>query len=181
MLERWRAALAAGAAFEMEFPLRRADGSLRWFLSRATPLRGSDGSVVRWYGTQTDIQDQKDAEARARFLAEASHQLATSLDYEETLRQVARLAVPQFADWVAVDMLGADGEIKRVAVEHVDPAKVELARERAVRYPARRDEPGGVGKVLRTLQSDFIAEIPDALRVQLIPDQVLLKISASSR
>jgi PAS domain S-box-containing protein len=57
VIERWRESLASGAPFEMEFPLRGADGKMRWFLTRVNPLRDAEGKVVRWFGTNTDIDD----------------------------------------------------------------------------------------------------------------------------
>ena len=72
--------------------------------------------------------------AKLEFLADASTELASSLDYEATLSRVARLAVPRFADWCAIDVV-EDGRLNRLAVEHVDPAKVELARALQDRYP----------------------------------------------
>ncbi|MBE7213168.1 MAG: PAS domain S-box protein, partial [Gluconacetobacter diazotrophicus] len=53
----WALSLAAGAVYETEFRVRRADGAYRWFLSRAEPVRGQDGSILRWVGTNTDIDD----------------------------------------------------------------------------------------------------------------------------
>ena len=60
--EEWRAAFAAGQPFEKEARLRRADGAYRRFLIRAVPLRDEQGSVVRWYGTTTDIEDRSRTE-----------------------------------------------------------------------------------------------------------------------
>ncbi|MDB4975629.1 MAG: Cyanobacterial phytochrome, partial [Myxococcaceae bacterium] len=57
--ERWRHSLATGEPFEMEYPLRRADGVLRWFLSRVRPLRDPSGRIVRWFGINTDIDEQR--------------------------------------------------------------------------------------------------------------------------
>ena len=54
-------------------------------------------------------------------MAEASRVLASSMDYGETLQRVARLAVPQIADWCAVDLVNERGKIERVAVHHADP------------------------------------------------------------
>jgi PAS domain S-box-containing protein len=62
--EEWRAALAAEKPFEKEARLRRADGQYRWFLIRAVPLRDEQGSIVKWYGTTSDIDDLKGAEDR---------------------------------------------------------------------------------------------------------------------
>lgn len=62
VLERFRASLRSGEPFEMVFPLRGADGVFRPFLTRTIPLVEEDGRVVRWFGTNTDISKQKDAE-----------------------------------------------------------------------------------------------------------------------
>lgn len=61
----YRAAIAAGTAWEDTFPLRGKDGRYRWFLSRAVPIPDEDGRVTRWFGTNTDITAQRQAEARA--------------------------------------------------------------------------------------------------------------------
>ena len=79
------------------------------------------------------------AESRQRhaaFLADATTILSRSLDYEHTLAVVARLAVPEIADWCVVDMLDEVGRLQRLAVAHFDPAKVEYARALQQRYPA---------------------------------------------
>lgn len=111
-----------------------------------------------------------------RFLAEASKELSRSLDYEITLSNVARLAVPRIADWCVVDIAADQGELHRLAVEHVDPAKVELAREVQRRYPTDPNAPRGVPNVLRTGRSELYAEIPDTMLVQAAQDEEHLKI-----
>jgi PAS domain S-box-containing protein len=70
----WAAALATGTLYETEFRIRRADGTYRWFLVRAEPIRGSDGSVTRWIGTNTDIEDRRRAAAQLERLNEALEQ-----------------------------------------------------------------------------------------------------------
>jgi formate hydrogenlyase transcriptional activator len=62
MMEKWQEVLTSGEAGEVEARLRRHDGSFRWFLLRAEPLRDETGKIVRWYGTSTDIEDRKQAE-----------------------------------------------------------------------------------------------------------------------
>src|SRR5204862_8206675 len=57
VLEQWKASLATGRTFEMEFPLRGADGVFRWFLTRIRPVRNSEGNIVRWFGTNTNIHE----------------------------------------------------------------------------------------------------------------------------
>lgn len=65
-LEAWRRASVAGEEYQMEQRLRSADGSYRWFLVRALPLRDEQGNVVKWYGTCTDIDDRKQVEEALR-------------------------------------------------------------------------------------------------------------------
>jgi PAS domain S-box-containing protein len=66
VLDLWRKSLHAGSPNEMEFPLRGADGAFRRFLTRVIPLRDGHGNVTRWFGTSTDIEDQKRAEEAVR-------------------------------------------------------------------------------------------------------------------
>jgi PAS domain S-box-containing protein len=66
VVESWRAALAAGTPWDEIFPLRRHDGVFRWFLSRAFPIRNYAGQIIRWFGTNTDITEQREAEAALR-------------------------------------------------------------------------------------------------------------------
>lgn len=62
VLEQWRASLATGRPFDMVFPLRGKDGQFRQFLTRVMPMKGADGHVIQWFGTNTDITDRKHAE-----------------------------------------------------------------------------------------------------------------------
>lgn len=61
VLERWQTSIQTGTPFEMEFTLRGADGKFRWFLTRVSPLRSETGEVISWFGTNTDIDAQKQA------------------------------------------------------------------------------------------------------------------------
>jgi signal transduction histidine kinase/GAF domain-containing protein len=96
-------------------------------------------------------RDQISADEGVRFLAEAGQTLARSLDWEETLVQVARLAVPALADWCIVDVLEEDGvTIKQVAVAAVDPRKEDLLREMRTLYQPTIDSPQPAAQTLRT-------------------------------
>ena len=66
MMEHWRASIASGQSFEMEFPIRGADGQYRWFLTRANPVRDSAGQMLRWFGTSTDVDQVKRAQEALR-------------------------------------------------------------------------------------------------------------------
>ncbi len=79
VLEGWKASIATGEPFEMNFPLRGADGTYRWFLTRAFPVKDAAGRVLRWCGTNTDISRMRDAE-------EEIHQLNAELERRVTER-----------------------------------------------------------------------------------------------
>jgi PAS domain S-box-containing protein len=101
---------------------------------------------------------------RAKYLSEASSLLNASLDYEATLATIAKLAVPHFADWCVVDMLNEGSQsILHVALEHVDPAKIALARELRLRYPIPLNQDSGLGRVLRTGKATFIPLVTDEM------------------
>src|SRR5215469_9265078 len=68
LMKKWGEMLVSGESGEIEARLRRHDGTYRWFLVRAEPLRNEAGEIVRWYGTSTDIQDRKRTEAELRAL-----------------------------------------------------------------------------------------------------------------
>ena len=103
------------------------------------------------------------ARRQSAFLAEAGTALSASLDYEQTLAAVARLAVPTIADWCAVDIVGPRGALQRLAVAHVDPAKVEYARMLEEKYPADPHAPGGVHQVIREGEPVMMSRIPASL------------------
>jgi PAS domain S-box-containing protein len=163
--------LLTSETFEVEYRFRSADGGYRWHLGRAIPIRDVDGAVEFWIGTATDIHDRKRVEEQQRFLLEAGSLLAGSLDYRTTLASVAELAVPEIADWCAVDVVERDGSLQQLAIAHADRAKVTFARELQDRYPPDR-EAGGVGEVIRTGQAQLVSEIPPELVREAARDEL---------
>ena len=116
-------------------------------------------------GTAHHYEAQQQRAEDQTFLAEASTILASSLDYEETLSNVAKLAVPRFADWCAIDVV-QDGSVRRLSVAHVDPEKVRWANELAKKYPPDPDAAHGVPNVIRTGRPELLPEIPEELLLQ---------------
>ncbi len=76
---RWQEAIAAGSIYEIEYRLKRVDGVYRWFLGRAVPVRRFDDTIEEWFGSCTDIEDQKRAEAEIRSAYERERRIATTL------------------------------------------------------------------------------------------------------
>ncbi len=128
-----------------------------------SPIKNAAGAIIGASKIARDITARKRKAEAQRFLAEASKLLAELVDVSSTLQKVARLAVPYFADWCAVDMLAPDGTLRRLAVAHVDPAKVKLAHELQRRYPPDPQAAHGVWQILRTGQPELVADITDAM------------------
>jgi PAS domain S-box-containing protein len=103
VLERWRTSIVRGTPFDMEFPLRAADGQFRMFLTRVVPLKSVEGQVMHWFGTNTDIEEAKRTEMQLRateaalrdadhrkdiFLATLAHELRNPLAPIRTAAQM---------------------------------------------------------------------------------------------
>ena len=106
---RWRRSLATGEPYEIEYRLRRHDGAYRWTLGRALPIRDAAGRIIRWFGTCTDIHDQKEAAGvLERLVEERTAALLREVDErrraEEALRQGEKLqAIGQLTGGIAHD------------------------------------------------------------------------------
>jgi len=151
--------------------INRVSGVQRWNLLKAAPLVDEDGRVEATITMIEDVTEQKRAEHRAVFLAQASAVLASSLDYGQTLRNVAQLAVPEVADWCAVDLVDDDGDRLPVAVAHVNPDRLSLAEELRGYEPERLDPEQGLGLVFRTGESLLYPEIPEAMLLEAAVDE----------
>ena len=106
VLAAWERALATGDLYEVEFRLRRHDGAYRWHIGRAVPLRDGDGAIVRWVGTNTDIEDQR---AARDALADLNRALESRIERE--VRERDRI-------WSSTNDLmgtaGLDGYLKKI-------------------------------------------------------------------
>jgi serine phosphatase RsbU (regulator of sigma subunit)/anti-sigma regulatory factor (Ser/Thr protein kinase) len=108
------------------------------------------------------LRERRAAEQRrAALLAEAGALLNASLDEDATLRSVARLVVPEIADWCAVDVVEPCGTIRPIVAAHVDPAKVRMADEMRRRYPPPANDARGVAGVIRTGRAELYETIGD--------------------
>jgi PAS domain S-box-containing protein len=142
------------------------------------PIRREGGDIDGVILVFRDVTEKKHEESRREFLQAATALLSESLDYQTTLAKVAQLAVPKLADWCAVDIVETgERRPKRLSVAHVDPAKIELAKELAVKYPPSMDAPTGVPRVLRTGESELYEAIPEELIIAGCVDEEHVRIA----
>jgi PAS domain S-box-containing protein len=175
----WRSSVSTGRPFEYEFRFLHRDGTYRWCLARAVPIRDAHGHIIKWFGTATDIHEQKRAEETKQFLAETSELLSSSLDEHTVLQRLAEQVVPRLADWAAVDLLQEEGGVERVAASQ---ATSELSRltEEAVRLePLTLALRGGISQVVRTGELLHLTDfLNDALLALVRDDEQLRQVRA---
>jgi PAS domain S-box-containing protein len=170
-------ALASKDFYTSEYRTVAPDGAVRWLDARGSIKRDVNGKPTEFKGVLVDITERKIVENNLSFLAKASAALSQSLDYKKTLQTIAKLMVPDIADWCTVEILGEDGQLQPVAVAHKDPSKVKWARElRKQQGAPDLDEPGGVADVLRTGKAQFYPHITDELLVASAKDKEQLKL-----
>jgi PAS domain S-box-containing protein len=145
--------------------VHRRTGELRWNVLKSTLLHGDSGEAAAAVTIIEDVTREKTAELRDQFLARATETLIRSLDYQQTLRNVAWLAVPEIADWCAVDLIDESGVRDQVVVAHPDRQKLTLA-ERLRRFDAQQLNPEtGIGRVVRSGISELYPDITDEMLV----------------
>lgn len=164
----WEKAVQSGQAFDHEFRLRRADGELRWFKSRALPLRDEDGAIVKWFGTNTDFDDQKKIETRLQTQLERLNLLdrtTQAIGERQDLKSILQVVIRSLEDHLPVDfacMCTYDASQPALTVNHVGAKSQALALELALAAPARieLDENG----LSRCVKGELVYE-PDVAEV----------------
>ncbi len=134
----WLEAVASGTPYVSEYRIRRHDGQFRWHLTRAVPIRGADGEIIRWIGTSADIEDRKSseqalAELNSTLEQQVRERTAELLAAEATLRQSQKMeAVGQLTGGLAHDfnnlLTGITGSLELMATRLGQGRVTELDR-----------------------------------------------------
>lgn len=161
-----------GVDHHLSYRIVRPDGAIRWVEAHGRLIRDDADKPVRLVGVCTDVTEKHRADEVARFLIEASDVLASSLDYDVTLSNVARLAVPTLADYCIIDLLEPDSDvaIRRVATAHADPA-MDTILDRVREFQPVLDSDGIVARAIRSGTAQIVSPISD----------VVLEASAAGR
>jgi serine phosphatase RsbU (regulator of sigma subunit) len=154
----------------------RATGQVGWRLLKAAALRDTDGEMIAAVTVIEDFTALKQAEARTQVLAESGRLLVSSLDYEQTLQNVADVAVPALADWCVVDLVDEHLRRETVATAHRDPAKRRLASRLRELQPDELEPDRALTRVLRTGVPELYSEITDEQLAQAADSEEELEL-----
>jgi serine phosphatase RsbU (regulator of sigma subunit) len=141
--------------------VNRATGDVQWQLLKAAALRDVSGEVLAAVTVIENVTAVKTAELRTRVLAESGRLLVSSLDYQQTLTNVANVAVPALADWCAVDLVDENHQREHVASAYRDPDKRRLEARLRELQSDELDPEGAMGRVLRTGTAELYSEVSD--------------------
>ena len=156
--------------------IKRSTGEVVWTMLKAALVRDERDQPIAALTIIENITKEKTAALREAFLTRATETLMSSLDYQETLRNVAWLAVPEIADWCAVDLIDEGGLRQQVVVAHPDPQKLMLAEELR-RYDRDPPDPEqAVGRAIRTGVAELWETITDEMLVQGAVDEEHLRL-----
>jgi PAS domain S-box-containing protein len=160
----WARQLLAGKieTFQLEKRYIHRQGHAVWVLISVSLMRDGNGQPLYFIAEIQDITARKRAEDAQQLLVEAGAALSSSIDFPTTLGNVARLIVRSLADYCVIDLVEDDGQVRRVAGVHRDPARQGLVDE-LVRYHPRPDTENAVALVIRTRAPLLLPEITDAV------------------
>ena len=156
---------AGDGRFQGEYRILLEDGTERWAMAFGRMHftgAGQARRAVRLIGTVLDITERRHSEARQRLLARLGADLLVAADEGVALQHLADAAVVDLADWAIVDVIEADGTARRVAMAHADPAKLDIMRELATRYPPDPSRPTLGRQALTTGRPQLFAQIDEA-------------------
>ncbi len=138
------------------------NGDESWARVSSQAIHNSQGEAYLAVSIFRDVTEEIRRHRAENFLNEVTSVLSTSLEYQETLQKIAKLAVTKLADWCSIDVIGESGP-ETVAVEHADPKKVEFAQSYSQKFPKDWNSATGSPKVLRTGEAEFYPHISEDL------------------
>lgn len=146
--------------YATEYRIILPSGEKRWVEVRGRVVVDDAGRPARMLGICGDVTRRKWHERAQLFMTQASALLQSSLEAEETLRNITHLAVPRIADWCALYLVDDHGQIQQVEVAHYKPELAEFAREWQRRWPAQRE--GAIGAVIASGEPLLRTRVTDA-------------------
>lgn len=126
------------------------------------PIKNSTGQTIGVVLVFRDVTERKYQEEQQMFLVRASELLGSSLNLEQTLKNIVKLVVPFLADWCSIDLLDGDGKVRRVASAHIVPAKQVIVQDLHERFPYPPNRPHPLRDLLLSGKSQMAPHFSDA-------------------
>ena len=156
---------------EAEAEIKKLNGNLELLVvERTTKLE------LALTSEKAALAEMNKNQLRLAFLTEASNILASSLDYSETLTNLAKMITPAIADWCAIDEVGEDGTRKRIVAAHVDPGKTKFVYELTQKYPLDINALPEIYQVIRTRKPEIHLNISDEFMENTVQDAEHLRL-----
>lgn len=162
-------ALTEGRAEDERWHVRK-DGSYFWGSGVMTSLR-RDGVVHGFAKLLRDLTEQKRADERQRLLSEAGAILMSSLDPQQTLANMAKVFVPEHADWCSIHVVEREGNVKAGTVAHVDPERVKWVKQIQQRYPIEPEADTGVNRILASGKPELDSVVTEEMVLAAARDE----------
>jgi PAS domain S-box-containing protein len=179
----WARSLSTGEPYEVEFRLRGADGEYRWHLARGTAQRGSDGELLRWFGTNTDIEDAKRNEAELkRLTSEATEANRAKSDFLAAMSHELRTPLNAIGGYAQLIEMGVRGPVTDAMVD--DLHKIQRSKEHlnTLVGGVLAFAKGGAGRIeiqQRKVRADaLLNSVLDMVRPQLAERSLTLECAA---
>lgn len=151
---------APGDRFEVEYRLRRHDGTFRWILDIGTTREGPDGAVVGHVGSAVDIEERKRAADMARLMADAALRLDEVRSVDQMVDAAAAVAIPALADWCVIDLVTTDGSLRRATAVAGDP-ETQAVVDRIREFPTGSDARRAAAKAVRNRKAVLLEDLDD--------------------
>jgi len=173
-----RAMAGEGPASAVMHVRELASGRDWWVLLRGSAVCDADGTPELAINIWHDVTAEHRKETRAKFLADATAALGSSIVYDEMLTTLANFLVPELGDWCSIYVLEG-AELRAVTVAHSDPTKVESVKEYRRRHPPDPQYPRGIWHVTRTGVPEVINDITDEMLTRSTSDPEVLAMLRS--
>jgi PAS domain S-box-containing protein len=156
-------AIAARAPFQIEYRLRRADGTYRWLLEHAVPRCDRDGNYDGYIGSCSDVTDSHNEREELTFIGRVQAALAESLDLDKCAEVLVQSFVPRFADWCSIELVDEQGRLERVRVHHLDRGEVTPLAVKTTGRFAPGESDGLAAQIVKTGEPQLVRQADDAL------------------
>ena len=187
----------AGKATRVEYCIREKDGGIKWIKDSVFPIYNGNKVLDKMIGFAADITESKAVEEKLRetldrerkinykakitqeqlsFLTEATSILNSSLNYEDALKNLAKIITPKLADWFSVDLLDKEGNVQHLIISNCDPVMTLRGIEFQKKYPFDSKKNMGVLNVIATGKPEIYPKVTDKMLETFVPDTEQLKL-----